>query len=111
VLFRILLGVEERPATELYDWDQEAALILATASNVRLNDGDGVIIPEGSYLINYYTSPSAYTDLIYYSIANNPGAALPATGGPGTTFIYILGTMLTGLAGTILALRRKRRAA
>jgi LPXTG-motif cell wall-anchored protein len=45
------------------------------------------------------------------TILNNPGASLPSTGGPGTTFIYILGTMLTGLAGTILALRRKRRAA
>ncbi|MBR3170535.1 MAG: hypothetical protein IKF22_04670 [Lachnospiraceae bacterium] len=44
-------------------------------------------------------------------VLNNPGVTLPATGGPGTTFIYILGTMLTGLAGTILALRRKRRAA
>lgn len=49
--------------------------------------------------------------LALITVINEPGAALPATGSPGTTFIYILGTMLTGLAGTILALRRKRRAA
>jgi len=51
------------------------------------------------------------TNLALITVINEPGAALPATGSPGTTIIYILGTMLTCLAGTILALRRKRRAA
>ena len=42
---------------------------------------------------------------------NEPGAALPATGGPGTDMIYLLGFMLTGLAGAGLVMRRRRNAA
>ena len=42
------------------------------------------------------------TGLVYYKIMNNPGVALPSTGGPGTNLIYLLGLTLTGLAGTFL---------
>ena len=35
----------------------------------------------------------------------------PATGGPGTTLIYLFGIMLTGFAGTALVMRRRRKAA
>ena len=42
-------------------------------------------------------------------IANEPGAALPNTGGPGTTLIYLLGILLTGLAGAGLAMRMEKR--
>lgn len=44
-------------------------------------------------------------------IKNEPGAALPNTGGPGTNLIYLLGTILTALAGSGLVMRRKRKAA
>lgn len=44
-------------------------------------------------------------------VLNNPGAELPSTGGPGTSPIYLLGIMLTGLAGAGLVMRRKRKAA
>lgn len=40
---------------------------------------------------------------------NNPGVALPNTGGPGTTLTYLLGIMLTGFAGAGLMLRRRRK--
>lgn len=100
---------QTQPATGLYDWDQEAVLTLAGGSNVRLNDELGLPIPEGSYLINYYTNPNAYTDLIHYSIANNPGIELPATGGPGTTALYLSGLMLTFIAGAGLMIRKRRR--
>ena len=46
-----------------------------------------------------------------YTIQNEPGAALPATGGPGTDMICLLGFMLTGLAGAGLVMRRRRNAA
>ena len=43
------------------------------------------------------------------TVGNTPGAALPNTGGPGTDLIYLFGIMLTGLAGTGLVMKRRRR--
>ena len=42
------------------------------------------------------------------TIGNTPGAALPATGGPGTTIYYVAGASLLLLARGMLLLRRKR---
>ena len=42
-------------------------------------------------------------------VGNTPGAALPNTGGPGTNMIYLFGIMLTGLAGTGILMKRRRR--
>ena len=44
-----------------------------------------------------------------FIIPNNPGAALPNTGGSGTNLIYLFGIMLTGLAGAGLVMRKRRR--
>lgn len=38
---------------------------------------------------------------------NNPGAELPSSGGPGTTWIYILGSIMTAGAGIVLITRRR----
>ena len=46
-----------------------------------------------------------------FEIPNPPGAALPNTGGPGTNKIYLLGIMLSGIAGAGLVMRKRRRAA
>ena len=42
------------------------------------------------------------------TVENNPGIALPNTGGPGTRIFRILGITLLGLAGVCLVMRRKR---
>ena len=42
-----------------------------------------------------------------FNVVNTPGAALPNTGGSGITLIYLLGFMLTVLAGAGLILRKK----
>ena len=43
------------------------------------------------------------------TVENEPGAALPSTGGPGTTWIYLLGTvLLLGCGITLIARRRIR---
>ena len=47
---------------------------------------------------------------INFEVENESGAALPNTGGPGTGLIYLLGIMLTGLAGAGLAMRLRRKA-
>ena len=46
-----------------------------------------------------------------FNVENNPGVSLPSTGGPGTNLIYLLGTILTALAGAGLVMRRRRKAA
>ena len=42
-------------------------------------------------------------------ITNQSGVVLPSTGGSGTNFIYILGTILTVFAGAGLVMRKRRR--
>ena len=42
-------------------------------------------------------------------VGNEPGAALPNTGGPGTTLFYMIGLMLTALAGAGLVMKKRRR--
>ena len=44
-----------------------------------------------------------------FTVPNPAGPELPSTGGPGTNLIYILGIMLTGLAGAGLVMKRRRR--
>lgn len=43
------------------------------------------------------------------SVGNTPGAALPSSGGPGTTWMYIIGMLLTIGAGITLVSRRRIR--
>ena len=54
-----------------------------------------------------YPDTSANGNMI--TIKNTPGAALPATGGPGTNLIYLLGIIFTSLASTGLLMRKRRR--
>ena len=44
-----------------------------------------------------------------FVIPNTPGAALPNTGGPGTTIFYMIGLLLTSFAGTGILMKRRRR--
>ena len=43
------------------------------------------------------------------TIRNTPGVALPSTGGPGKSLIYLMGIMLMGLAGAGFVLKKRRR--
>ena len=57
-----------------------------------------------------YKDDDTYTFAGYRIIVSNQsGVELPATGGPGTTLFYLLGIMLTGLAGAGLVMKRLRR--
>ena len=60
-------------------------------------------------LTNTGVSADSLNETMYYEIANNAGYELPSTGGPGTTLLYLLGIMLTGLAGAGLMMKRLRR--
>ena len=81
---------------------------------------DGYISSEGPYYINVTVSGQDSIDgqdvkYIDYEkqginhvfiVENEPGAALPATGGPGTSLLYLLGGILT-LGAAFLLTRRK----
>ena len=63
---------------------------------------------EGSYtysdpLTKSQDEPSTY----YIDIINEPGVALPSTGGPGTRTFTILGGMMIALAGALLLQKRR----
>lgn len=55
--------------------------------------------------------PASANTVALLTVTNEPGTALPNTGGPGTSLIYLFGIMLTGLAGAGLLVRRCRKAA
>ena len=46
-----------------------------------------------------------------FTVGNTPGAKLPSTGGPGTTGLYILGSILTLLAAVLLITKKRSDAA
>ena len=73
-------------------------------------------VSEGSTLTytNEAGEPITSQDLVSYTpadktftVGNTPGAALPNSGGPGTTWIYLLGSILLLGAGISLAARRR----
>ena len=47
-------------------------------------------------------------DTFLFTVQNEKGAALPSTGGIGTSYHYLLGAFLTLLAGSLMLLKRKR---
>ena len=58
---------------------------------------------------NEYWVAGQDADTYQIRVWNNPGAELPSTGGPGTTWIYLLGTiLLLGCGITLIARRRIR---
>ena len=79
---------------------------------------DGYVKLEGPYYItidakgNHSLDETVAHNLIrkdddnVYTVENEPGVRLPSTGGPGTTFFYVFGSLLT-LFATALLLRRK----
>ncbi len=78
----------------------------------------GYVVTEGPYYINVTSdetdSVEDISSLKYiavlgheYTIQNEPGEILPNSGGPGTTHLYLLGLILTALAGAGLAMKRR----
>ena len=57
------------------------------------------------------TPDKSVTDHNVYilEVPNTPGVSLPSTGGPGTAMIYLLGAMLTGVAGAGFVARKTRK--
>ena len=71
---------------------------------VRRTDEAGNLIATGTGL-----DADTVTGIMYYDIANDAGVELPNSGGPGTTWLYLLGAgLLLGCGITLIARRRIR---
>ena len=66
---------------------------IAETQKIEGEEVEGGEVPTGNYVIK---------------VQNSAGVQLPHTGGVGTNLIYLLGFMLTGIAGAGLVMRRKR---
>ena len=53
----------------------------------------------------------APTGVFLIKVQNSAGVVLPSTGGSGRSLIYLLGILLTGIAGAGLIWRKRRKAA
>lgn len=79
-----------------------------TNTYLRLTDQDGnmLIGEDGGPVLDNVGATVAENELSI-SNKNEPGAALPNTGGPCTGLIYLLGFMLMAFAGAGLIMKRK----
>ena len=72
------------------------------ASGVSRIDSGTDAIPTSDSTVTYDSETTTFT------VGNTPGAALPATGGPGTTLYYVAGSALLLLALALLLFRKKQ---
>ena len=89
----------------LEDGDYILKEMAAPAGYVITDSGVAFTIENGA--LKDHTDSEAG---INFKVENAPGAALPSTGGPGTTLFNLLGALLAVLAGVSLILMKKRRA-
>ena len=92
---------------------ENAFYIKIDASGIKLlekqvKEGKLTFKEASSEKVNNVTIDTQGTT-VTFTVENEPGAALPHTGGPGTRLIYLLGIMLTGLAVVGLVMRKRRR--
>ena len=91
-----------KPDSGIYDWTQNASLVLNAESGVKRTHADNT-----ADLTHSAVTANSDMETIYYRITNNPGVELPSTGGPGTRLYTILGTILILGAGVLLWRRRR----
>ena len=89
------------------DWLQEAT-IKVTDSSGNETSSAVFVLPQGEY--ERYNSTNDTTDAsVTYKIINESGVTLPEAGGPGTTWIYLIGSLLLLGCGIALVTRRRMR--
>ena len=91
-------------------------VIISSPAIFRLSGGDltFVTISAGGEVTELEEAPEGYSitpgeggAAISLKVANQPGAQLPSSGGPGTTWIYLIGSILMLGCGIMLISRRR----
>ena len=80
--------------------------VAAPAGYIITNQGKAFEAENGT--IKNHTDEA---DGINFEVENEPGTALPNTGGPGTNLLYLLGSALIGLGSAGIIIKRRRREA
>ena len=93
-------------------YNSPPGMYVLTVSNgiVTLNSTVTIGTPDLNHWITSETDPVTGKTTYIVSIRNTTGVVLPSTGGPGTDLIYLLGIILTSLAGLGLVMRKRRGA-
>ena len=90
--------------------ETETKRVRYTGMEIRLTDKNGNdIVDESGEKKLVYKNATVSEQSLQITITNEPGVALPSTGGSGTDLFYLFGTLLTGLAGAGLVMKRRRR--
>ena len=85
---------------------------LAYMLKIRVDKDRISMITDTEYAPANYTDLTASNELLYtFNVLNNPGVELPSTGGRGTALFTAIGAALSGTAGAILTLRRRKQRA
>ena len=71
---------------------------------MKVEDGELKVDFTDTSMVTYNKDDNLFT------VKNEPGTALPMTGGPGTALFTALGGLMTALAGAFLIIRRKKTA-
>ena len=72
---------------------------------VRLvNESGADVASNASEMVVVENAESSHT----VTVGNEPGVALPSTGGPGTNILYLLGSLMLAFSGAGLVMRKRR---
>ncbi|MBQ7437392.1 MAG: LPXTG cell wall anchor domain-containing protein [Oscillospiraceae bacterium] len=107
----LLGGLEENTSYYLYETEALPGYNMLTAPVIITTAGPNTINASlnGAPLGCQKVKDSNNNDVWEITVYNSTGYELPSTGGPGTNLIYLLGTMMTGIAGVGLVMRKRRR--
>ena len=84
----------------LSNWQQEATIKLLNLDNTPY---------DPTQKLSYDHKNDTTNASVTYKIINNAGYELPSTGGLGTNGLYLLGIILTALAGAGLVIKKRRK--
>ena len=108
----LLGGLEENTSYYLYETQALPGYNMLTAPVVITTAGPNTINASlnGTPLNCQRVTDTNGNYVWEITVYNSTGYELPSTGGSGTNFIYFLGIMLTGIAGTGLVMRKRKAA-
>ena len=87
-------------------------ILLEHPLKITVSQAGITMYSDVDYASKQYTDAATDSPLAFqFSVVNNPGVALPNTGGPGNGIFYLSGLMLMGFAGAWLVMRRIRKTA
>ena len=89
------------------DWLQEATIKITDLNGISIEGTAIPVLPEGTHEVTYDSVNDTTAASVTYQIVNDAGVELPESGGPGTIWMYLLGSLLLVGCGIVLTARRR----